>query len=208
MLPFGLTCRSWCAALAYTAAHIVAGLSCVRAVTRVLSHVRRDPGRVAQALSLSPPPDRTGRLNAARCPKRHRFLDDIRPLTSPSFRPYLLGTTRTPCAASASPPSSSCTLLHRRARASEYLLFFPDQCCGSPDSRAYCTRAAPLFGLYRLHSQLSCISRATAASGLSIRTPLLHIICPSRQSILSAGLLAWDITTRSNGMYLLESTPP
>lgn len=55
MLPFGLTCRSWCAALAYTAAHIVAGLSCVRAVTRVLSHVRRDPGRVAQALSLSPP---------------------------------------------------------------------------------------------------------------------------------------------------------
>lgn len=67
---------------------------------------------------------------------------------------------------------SSCTLLHRRARASGCLLFFflPDQCCGSPDSRAYCTRAAPLFGLYRLHSQLSCTLRATHGRGcLSVR---------------------------------------
>jgi hypothetical protein len=47
----------------------------------------------------------------------------------------------------------------------------------------------------------------TAASGRSFRAPPLHIICPSRQSILSAGLLAWDITTRSNGMYLTSSPP-
>jgi hypothetical protein len=53
------------------------------------------------------------------------------------------------------PPLLAPCCIGERVRQSIFF-FFPDQCCGSPDSCAYCTRAAPLFGLYRLHSQLSC----------------------------------------------------
>jgi hypothetical protein len=113
-------------------------------------------------LSLSPPPDRTRRLNAARCPKRHLISRRHSPAPPTCCKqrgpPVLLQRRR--------PPLLAPCCIGERVRQSIFF-FFPDQCCGSPDSRAYCTRAAPLFGLYRLHSQLSCTSRATGC--LSVR---------------------------------------